>query len=77
MERNKRATDFADKANLFLDPRSSAGFAAISLDRLHPDHTSHRAHTAKPAVLADTTQANKFDAAPVSRIQLRKRHLET
>ena len=46
MERNKRATDLADRPNLFLDPCSSAGFGAISLDRLHPDHTSHRAHTA-------------------------------
>src|ERR1700723_192689 len=44
MERNKRAAGLADKPNLFLDPCSSAGLAAISLDRLHPDHTSHRAH---------------------------------
>jgi hypothetical protein len=34
MERNKRAADLADKPNLFLDPCSSAGLAAISLDRL-------------------------------------------
>src|ERR1700685_202507 len=44
MERNKRAAGPADNPSLFLDACPSAGLAAISLDRLHPDHTSHRAH---------------------------------
>jgi hypothetical protein len=36
MERNKRAADLADKPNLFLDPCSSAGLAAISLTAFIP-----------------------------------------
>ena len=82
MERNKRAADLADKPNLFLDPCSSAGLAAISLTAfipiihlialilLNPRYSTHNCST-------HTARFKKFDAETIFRIQVRERHLET